>query len=60
VRATAAACIIDVFKVFAPDSPFSDKETVTVFKHLINELGLLSDQKHHLFEVLSQSEPAPL
>eukprot|EP00656_Telonema_subtile_P018180 TRINITY_DN19799_c0_g1_i2.p1 TRINITY_DN19799_c0_g1~~TRINITY_DN19799_c0_g1_i2.p1 ORF type:complete len:1187 (-),score=193.45 TRINITY_DN19799_c0_g1_i2:273-3833(-) len=50
VRALSAACVIDMFRIFAPEPPFSDSQTVEVFKHMIRELGNLSDDKSHLFE----------
>ena len=67
VRAMAASCVIDMFRVFAPEPPFSESQLEVmvecglawsshrarqyVFKHIIRELSNLSDDKTSHFEV---------
>ena len=42
LRLMASCCIVDVFRLFAPDSPYSDDENVAVFKVIIAQLRGLS------------------
>lgn len=42
LRLMASCCIVDVFRLFAPDSPYSDEENVSVFEVIISQLRGLS------------------
>lgn len=38
VRLMAACCLVDIFRVYAPDAPFGDVEVVSVFEVIIAQL----------------------
>lgn len=42
LRLLASCCIVDVFRLFAPDAPYSDEEMVAVFDVIIAQLRGLS------------------
>jgi len=42
LRLMASCCIVDVFRLFAPEAPYSDEEMVAVFEVIIAQLRGLS------------------
>ena len=42
VRLMASCCLVDVFRVYAPDPPFGESEQVLVFEVIISQLRSLS------------------
>ena len=43
VRLLAVCCIVDIFRVFAPEAPYGDEEMVTVFDVINNQIRSLSN-----------------
>jgi len=42
VRLLAVCCIVDIFRVYAPEAPYGDNEMVTVFEVINNQIRSLS------------------
>lgn len=42
IRLLALCCLCDIFRIYAPDAPFSDAETITVFEKIVTQLRGLS------------------
>jgi sister-chromatid-cohesion protein PDS5 len=42
VRLMASCCLVDIFRVYAPEAPFGDEEMVAVFEVIIGQLRSLS------------------
>jgi sister chromatid cohesion protein PDS5 len=54
---TAACCLVDVLRIFAPDAPYSEKELQVVFDCLIKQLhGLGQVGGGNGVDVLSKKE----
>lgn len=49
VRAIAACCIADLFRIFAPEAPFTDDQLRVVFDLILHLLGNLSQPTHSDF-----------
>jgi len=42
LRMMGSVCIVDIFRLFAPEAPFTEEEMVSVFETILGQLKLIS------------------
>jgi hypothetical protein len=42
VKLLTVCCLVDILRVFAPDAPYSNEETVSVFRAIVNQLRAMA------------------
>ncbi|KAI9491520.1 armadillo-type protein [Zychaea mexicana] len=47
VKAYAATCLADMLRLYAPEAPFSDKETNSIFQLFLSQLSQLKQSQDH-------------
>lgn len=46
VQALTCCCLADIFRIFAPDAPYSEPDISTIFKAFFHQLSLAWDQRN--------------
>ena len=49
IKILTCCCLADIFKISAPEAPFSKPELLTIFTHFFKQLVYVKDASHPLF-----------